>query len=46
MGSAIRDGIVAFAGIVGAVCRDTAKLLALWDLVEKVGQHRRIANMN
>ena len=45
MGAAVGDRIVAFAGVVGAVCRDAADLLTLWDLVEKVGQDRCIANV-
>ena len=43
--AAFSDGIVALAGVVGTVCRDTADLLALRDLAEKVGQDRRIADV-
>ena len=45
MGAAVGDGIVAFARVVGAIGRDAADLLVLWDLTEKVGQHRRITNV-
>ena len=37
MGTAVSDGIVAFAGVVGTVCRNTADLLLIRDLAEKVG---------
>ena len=45
MGAAVSDGIVAFAGVVGAICRYAADLLVLWDLTEKIGQHRRVADV-
>ena len=34
-----------FPGVVGAICRDAADLLVLWDLTEKIGQHRCIADV-
>jgi hypothetical protein len=37
MGAAVGNGIVAFACVVGAVCRDAADLLVRRDLTEKVG---------
>ena len=37
MGTAVSDGIVALAGVVGTVCRNTADLLLIRDLAEKVG---------
>lgn len=37
MGATIRDGIVAFAGVIGAICRDAADLLVHRDLTEQVG---------
>ena len=45
MGTAVSDGIVALAGVVGTVCRDTADLLVIRDLAEEVGQDRRIADV-
>jgi hypothetical protein len=44
MSAALGDRIMALAGVVGAVCRDAADLLARRYLAEKVGQkmvHRR-----
>ena len=35
--AAVGDGVVALAGIVGAICRDAADLLVLWDLAEQIG---------
>lgn len=37
MCAAVCDHIVAFSGVVGAICRDAADFLILRDLVEKVG---------
>lgn len=37
MGAAVGNGIMAFAGAIGAVCSDAADLSMLRDLVEKVG---------
>jgi hypothetical protein len=34
MGAAFRDGIVAFASVVGAVCGHRADLFSNWDLAE------------
>ncbi len=45
MGATIGDCVMAFSGVVGAVGGDTADLLLRRDLTEKIGQHRRIANM-
>ena len=45
MGATIGDRIMAFSGVVGAVGGDTADLLLRRDLTEKIGQHRRIADM-
>jgi hypothetical protein len=45
MGAAVSNGIVAFARVVGAICRDAADFLVLRDLTEKIGQNRRIADM-
>ena len=38
MGATIRDGIVVFSGVVGAVRRDAVDLFILRDLVEQIGQ--------
>ena len=45
MGATIGDRIMAFSGVAGAVGGDTADLLLRRDLTEKIGQHRRIADM-
>ena len=45
MGAAIRDGIVAFTGVVGAIRRDASNLLALRNLAEKVGQDRCLSDV-
>ena len=45
MSAALGDRIMALAGVAGAVWRDAADLLALRYPAEKVGQHRRIADM-
>ena len=45
MCAAVGNGVVAFAGIVGAVCGDTADLNLRRDLVQQVGQHRRISDV-
>lgn len=42
---AVSDGIVTLAGIVGAVCGNTADLLSGRDLVEQFRQHGCIANV-
>ena len=38
-GTSGRDGVMAFAGVEGAVGVDSGDLLAVWDLVELFGQH-------
>lgn len=38
------DGVVALAGVIGTVCGDATDLLGRWDLVEQVGQDRRISD--
>ena len=45
MGAAVSDGIVAFACVVGPICRDAADFLVRRDLAEQVGQNRCIANV-
>ncbi len=45
MGTAIGDRIMAFSGIIGAVAGDAADLLVRRDLVQKVGQDRRITDV-
>ncbi|PZX11902.1 hypothetical protein LX81_03778 [Palleronia aestuarii] len=45
MGAALSDRVVAFAHVKGAICRDAANLLVLWDLAEQIGQYRRIADV-
>ena len=45
MSAAVGDGVMAFPGVIRAICRDAADLLILRDLVEQIGQHRRIADM-
>lgn len=45
MGAAVSDGIMALSGIIGAVSGDAVDLLVRRDLAEKVGQHRRVADM-
>ncbi len=45
MGTAICYGIVALAGVVGTVCRDTADLLVIRDLTEEVGQDLHITDV-
>ncbi|GGB31794.1 hypothetical protein GCM10011324_46330 [Allosediminivita pacifica] len=45
MGTAVSDDVVAFAGIIGTVCGDAADRLVRRDLVEQIGQHRRITNV-
>jgi len=45
VGAAIRDGIVALAGVVGAVGGNRADLFANRDLAEQIGQNRCIANV-
>ena len=37
VGAAVGNGVVAFAGVIGAISRNAADLLVLRDLVEKVG---------
>jgi hypothetical protein len=45
MCAALGTGIVALARVTGAIGGDTADLLTLGDLAEKVGQDRRGADM-
>lgn len=45
MSTAIGDGVVAFARVVRAVCRNAANLLVLRNLAEQIRQHRCIADM-
>lgn len=45
MSATLGDGVMAFAGVVGTVCRDAADLLILGDLVEQVRQNRRIVDV-
>jgi len=45
MGTPVGDGIVAIARVVSAVGGHAADLLVGRDLAQKVGQHRRIANV-
>lgn len=45
MDAAIGDCIMAFSGILGAVCSDAADLLVRRDLVEQIWQHRCISDM-
>jgi hypothetical protein len=40
MGAAVGNGVVALESVVDATCRDAANGLVLWDLSEKIGQHR------
>ena len=42
---AASDGVVAFAGIIGTVCGDATDRLVCRDLVEQIGQHRRITDV-
>ena len=39
------DGIVALAGVKGAISGGAGDLLIRWDLVEQIGQHGRIAHV-
>jgi hypothetical protein len=39
------DGIVALAGVERTVCSDAADLLIWRDLIEQLGQHRRVTNI-
>lgn len=41
----IRNGIMALARVIGAVCGDAADLLVRRDLTEQVGQNRCIADV-
>jgi hypothetical protein len=45
MGTAVGDGIVALARVVGTVCRDAAGLLLGRDLIQQFRQYGRIANV-
>ena len=45
MSTAIRNGIVALSGIVGAIRGNAVDLLACRDLAEQVGQDRCIADV-
>lgn len=45
MSATLGDGVMAFAGVVGTVCRDAADLFILGDLVEQVGQNRSISDV-
>jgi hypothetical protein len=40
-----RDGVVARAGIEGAIGGDAGDLLIGRDLIEQLGQHRRVADL-
>ena len=44
-GAALGDGVMALAGVVGAVSGDAADLLIGRDLVEQLGQHGRVAHV-
>lgn len=44
-GASIGDGILAFAGVICAICSDTADFLVLWDLSKQIGQHRCITDV-
>lgn len=45
MGAAVGEGIVALAGVVGAIRRDASDLFVLLDLARQVGQDRRITEV-
>ncbi len=45
MGASIRDGIVAFARVIGAVYGHDADLLLRRGLAEQIRQHRRFADV-
>lgn len=45
MGAALRDRVVAFAGVTSTVGGDAANILALRDQAEQIGQDRRVADM-
>ena len=45
MGAALSDRVVAFARVIGAICRDAANLLVLRDLAEQIGQDRCVTDM-
>ena len=44
MGVAGCNSIMALTGVKCAICGDAADVFIGWDLVEKIRQHRRIAN--
>lgn len=41
----VSNGFVTFARVVRSVCGDTADVLAGWNLVQEIGQHRRITDV-
>ena len=43
MGTAFGDSVMAFSGVVGAICRDTGNVLIGRDLGQQFGQHGRVA---
>ncbi len=45
MHPAVGDGIVAFARVVGTICRDASDLLIGRDLIKQFGKHRRVSDM-
>ena len=45
MGAAIRDGIVALAGVIRAICRDAGDLFICGNLTEQIGQDRCVADV-
>lgn len=45
MSAALGDGVIAFASVVGTVCREPADLFTLGDLVEQVRQNRSIGHV-
>ena len=46
VGTAGRNGLVAFTGVEGAISGDAGDLLIGWNLVEQFGQHRRCGFQN
>jgi hypothetical protein len=45
MGIAGGNCLMAFAGVVGTVCRDRTDLLIGWNLIQKFGQHGGISDI-
>lgn len=45
MGAAIRDGIMALAGVIRVNCRDAGDLLICWKLTEQNEQNRCVADV-